>query len=405
MNSLTRLVIVFVLSLSASSVLAQNSNSGEIRGTLTDNSGAVVPGAAVTVTNVATGVTTTYETNSVGLYDTGSIVTGSYTVTFTKTGFDTFVRGPVTLRAETLTIDGVLKVGTSSQMVRVTADAPLLETESCAQTTTLAEQEMQELPNFASWENFIVLAPGTAGAPTGGYGMNPGQTASVNGNAVFYNVLGDGVTMSFPSNGNAFDYNFDALAEVQMITNSFSAQYENGGVIYNQISKGGTSQYHGDVFEYFQNNALNAASFGFGQKVSAPVLRSNYFGGSFGGPVPGKLNKKLFFFFNYNYSQNYGGSANGFLTVPTAAMLNGDFTGQPTIYDPTTQTVDSNGVVHRQSFASEYGNGNRIPPSMISSVAQAMQSYFPKPNVASPTVMNGVTTNNYFYNVPTNSPS
>ena len=76
--------------------------------------------------------------------------------------------------------------------------------------------------------------------------MNPGQTASVNGNAVFYNVLGDGVTMSYPSNGNSYDYNFDTLAEVQMITNSFSAQYENGGVIYNQISKGGTSQFHGD---------------------------------------------------------------------------------------------------------------------------------------------------------------
>ena len=156
--------------------------------------------------------TKTYETNGAGLYDTGSIVTDHYTITFTKAGFDTFVRGPITLQVETLTIDGTLKVGAATETVEVTTDVPLLETESAAQSTTIAEQEMQDLPNFASWENFIILAPGTAGAPGAREGMNPGQTASVNGNAVFYNVLGDGVTMSLPSNGNSYDYNFDTLA-------------------------------------------------------------------------------------------------------------------------------------------------------------------------------------------------
>lgn len=405
MPCIVKVSIAVALSLSINSAFAQNTNSGDIRGTATDASGAAIPGTTVTVANVDTGVTTTYETNGVGLYDTGSIVTGHYTITFTKTGFETFVRGPITLQVGTLTIDGTLKVGSVREEVRVTAEVPLLQTETGAQGTTLAENELQQLPNFANWENFIILAPGTAGAPTGQGGLNPGQTASVNGNAVFYNVLGDGVTMSYPSNGNAFDYNFDTISEVQMITNSFSAQYENGGVIYNQISKGGTSQYHGDGFEYFSNNALNAAPFGFGQKLEAPVLHANYFGGSFGGPVPGKLSSKLFFFGNYNYSQYYGGNSTGFLTVPTAAMLNGDFTGQPTIYDPTTQTVDANGVLHRRSFADEYGNGNRIPSNMISPVAQAIQAFFPKPNVANPTLTNGITTNNFFYSFPTNSPS
>jgi len=405
MRNSTLLIAILATLLCVSAALAQNTSSGDIRGTVMDNSGAVVPGVTVTVENVDTGVTTFYKTNGAGLYDTGPIITGNYTITFKKTGFETFVRGPISLGVGTLTINGALKVGSVTQKVQVSAKAPLLQTESGSQSSKLTGNTMQQLPNFANWENFIVLAPGVAGSPTGGYGMNPGQTASVNGNAVFYNVLGDGVTMSFPSNGNSYDYNFDTLAEVDMQTSTFSAQYENGGVVYNQISKSGTSHYHGDVFDYFSNNALNAAPFGFGQYETAPVLHANYFGGSLGGPVPGKLKKKLFFFFNYDYSQYSGGSSTGFLTVPTAQMLNGDFTGQPTIYDPTTQTVDSSGVLHRTSFASEYGGGNVIPPSMISPVAQAMQAFFPKANVANPTVTNGITTNNYFYSVPVNSPS
>jgi hypothetical protein len=101
----------------------------------------------------------------------------------------------------------------------VSEDVPLLETESGAQSTTLSEHEMQSLPNFARWEYFIILMPGSAGTPTGGNSnVAPGQTASVNGNAVFYNVLGDGMTMSLPANGNAYDYNFDTLAEVQIVS-------------------------------------------------------------------------------------------------------------------------------------------------------------------------------------------
>jgi hypothetical protein len=403
MRNFLRCSIALAIFLFVSLAFAQNTNSGDIRGTVTDATGAVLPGVTVTVEDVDKGVTTTYVTDGAGLYETGSIVPDHYTLTFTKDGFSTFVRGPVTLRVETLTVDGSLKVGATAQTVRVTTDVPLLKTETGEQSTTLPEKELQDLPQVgASWENFVILMPGTSGTPTGGQSnVDPGQTASVNGNAVFYNVLGDGVTMSLPSNGNSYDYNFDTLAEVKIVTNAFSAQYENGGVLYNQISKGGTDRFHGDAFEEFQNNALNAATYGFGQLSSVPILHYNYFGGSVGGPI---LKHKLFFFGNYDRVQNYS-SSTGFATVPTAAMLNGDFTGQPTIYDPTTQTVDANGVLHRTSFADEYpGNGNKIPTNMIDSVANAMQAYYPKPNVANPTVTNGVTTNNYYYNLPVNSP-
>jgi len=414
MRNLMRCSIAFAMFLFVSLTFAQNTNSGNIRGTVTDANGAVLPGVTVTVEDVDKGVTKSYVTDGSGLYDTGSIVPDHYTLTFTRDGFSTFVRGPVTLRVQTLTIDGSLKVGVTAQTVRVTTDVPLLQTETGAQSTTLAEKELQDLPQVgASWENFVILMPGTSGTPTGGLSnVDPGQTASVNGNAVFYNVLGDGITMSLPSNGNSYDYNFDTLSEVKIVSNGFSAEYENGGVIYNQISKGGTSHFHGDAFEYFQNNALNAAPYAFGTNARVPILHSNYFGGSVGGPI---IKNKLFFFFNYDYSQNYGGSSNGFVTVPTAAMRAGNFNGltyttstgatEPLlIYDPTTQTVDADGVVHRQTFASEYpGSGNQIPATLVDPVAKAIEAYYPQPNVPG-TVVDGVTTNNYFYNIPANSP-
>ena len=415
MRNKFRLGIMLAIALGVSPAFAQNTNSGDIRGTATDPTGAVIEGVTVSVLDVDKGVTTVYKTSGAGLFDTGPIVTDHYTLTFTKAGFDTYVRGPVTLNNETLTINGSLKVGAALETVTVTDDVPLMQTETGTQGTTLPEQEMQDLPNFASWEYFVILMPGTSGTPTGGNSnVTPGQTASVNGNAVFYNVLGDGITMSLPSNGNSYDYNFDTLQEVQIVTNAPSAQYENGGVIYNQISKGGGSRYHGDVFEYFQNNALDAAPYGFGQKASVPTLRANFYGGSVGGFVPWRpVSKKLFFFANYNRVQSYGGSSNGFETVPTAAMMSGDFTGMEVqkpdgtytpllIYDPTTQTVDSLGV-HRKSFLSEYGS-NKIPDSMISAAAKNIQKFYPAANVSSPSVVHGITTNNVFYNVPSNNP-
>ena len=192
--------------------------------------------------------------------------------------------------------------------------------------------------------------------------------------------------------------NFETVAEVKIDTNAFSAQYGVGGVIYNQITKGGTSQFHGAGYEYFQNNDLNAApySFGAGTAARVPPLRNNNFGFLVGGPI---LKHKMFFFFNFDKDLNFGGQANGFETVPTALMRMGDFTGQPTLYDPTTQTVDANGIVHRVSFADEYHNGNKIPANLLDPVAQAIQAYYPQANIPG-TVVNGVTSNNFFFNAP-----
>lgn len=266
---------------------------------------------------------------------------------------------------------------------------------------------MAQLPNVGTdWQNFTILLPGTSGTPsgeaTGNPASNPGQFVSANGNLPYNAMLADGSTTTLPSSSNSDVSTFETVAELEVSTSSFSAQYGIGGYIFNQISKGGTDQFHGAVYEYFQNDALNAKGYGFGEDITVPFLRYNNYGGSIGGPI---LKKKMFFYFNFEKLSQHG-SSTGFLTVPTQAELNGDFTGQPTIYDPTTQVVTQTPdgpVVTRQSFADEYGQGNKIPAQLIDPVAKAIQSYYPKPNVGGD-VSQGAAINNYFYNALNSSP-
>lgn len=383
---------------------AQSTNSGDIRGSVTDQTGALVPGVTITVLNVDTGISKDFVTNRDGLYDTSSIVTGRYQITFTKEGFERLVRGPITVEVGFTGVNAQLKVGSTTQQVVVSSNVPLLNSESGVQETTLESKSMAQLPNVnTDWQNFTILLPGTSGSPSGVFGStNPGQFVAANGNLPYNAILADGSVTTLPSSSNSDVSTFETVAEVQVSTSSFSAQYGIGGYVFNQISKGGTDRFHGAVYEYFQNDALNAKNYGFGNPVTVPFLRYNNFGGSIGGPI---IKKKMFFYFNFD-KLHTSGSSTGFLTVPTDAELAGDFTGQPTIYDPTTQVVmqtPDGPVVTRQSFADEYGNGNRIPASLIDPVAKAIQAYYPKPNVPGD-VAQGAAINNYFYNAKNSSP-
>jgi hypothetical protein len=409
----------------ASLASAQNTNSGDIRGTVTDPSGAVIPDVTVTAKDVDKGVVKTFATDSAGLYDTGSIVPDHYLITFTKDGFDTFVRGPITLDVGTQTINAELKVGSTQQQVVVRTDVQLIQTESGAQEDTLASETMAQLPQVgADWENFLTFLPGTAGTPENASSTTtPGAGAlSVNGNLPFETVLADGATTTLPMSQNSDVTVFETTAEVKVSDSAFSAQYGVGDIIYNQITKGGTNQFHGAGYEYFQNNALNAAPYEFTTlKTPTPYLRYNNYGVAVGGPI---LRNKLFFYFDYDKTDQFGGANTGSITVPTAAEMSGDFTapGLPTIYDPTTETIQQTGThtytgaqypngsltlpcpcAIRQSFASEYGNGNKIPTAMIDPVAQKIQAYFPKPNTAG-SISDGININNYTYNTPSSDP-
>jgi hypothetical protein len=369
---------------------AQSTNSGDIRGTVTDTSGALIPDVTVTVLNVNTGVSKDYVTNHDGLYDTNSIVAGSYTITFTKPGFGKYVRGPVTVEVGYTTVNAPLKVGSTNEEVTVNTDVALLDTNGGSQTTTLEARDMDQLPNIGGsngpdWENFMILLPGATGAPGSAAGStNPGQEVSTNGNLPYSNVLADGASTTLGASQNANPATFEDVQELQVSLSSFSAQYGIGGLIINQITKGGTDKFHGVLYEYFQNRSLNAANYGFGNKEKVPSLNYDNFGGTVSGPVAlpfMNLRKKAFFFFGYDQIHN-NAVASSFSTVPTAAIMSGDFSGTNsyTLYDPTTQTValDSKGSPYpvRQSFLSEYGT-NAIPAALIDKVSNNIQKLYP----------------------------
>ena len=408
--------IPLVLMFGSLACLAQSTNSGDIRGTVTDTSGALIPGVTVTVVNVDTGVTHAFTTNDAGLYDTNSIVAGSYTVTFSKDGFGKLVRGPVSVQVGFTTVNGEMKVGAMTQEVTVSADVALLKTETSEQSTTMEAKSMSQLPQVAggsgvSWENFMILLPGATGNADSSQGSsNPGQEVAINGNLPYSNILADGASTTLSHSQNANPAVFETVAELQVNSSSFSAQYGIGGVIFNQITKGGTNQFHGSVYDYFQNDALTAHS--QFQTGKIPFLRYNNFGFSIGGPI---LKKKMFFFFDYDQIVDHGNST-GTNDVPTVAVMGGDFTGMQTIYDPTTQTIgiDSLGNPYpiRQSFASEYGNGNMIPSTLFDKVSAAVQQFYPTPtnHIPSGTFLpgnigqEGVLKQNFFASQQTSAP-
>jgi hypothetical protein len=365
---------------------AQSTNSGDIRGVVTDSSGALIPGAKVTVLNVETGVSKDYVANQDGLYDTSSIVAGAYKLTFAREGFETLVRGPITLQVGYTTVNAQLKVGAATEQVTVTTDVALLQTESGEQSTTFDSKSMDQLPQVTQdWENFMILLPGASGAAvsTANPSSNPGQVVAINGNLPYSNILADGASTTLSHSQNANPAIFETVAELQVNTSTFSAQYGIGGAIFNQISKGGTDRFHGSAYDYFQNDALTAYDYAFGKSKTdlgpIPFLRYNNFGGSVGGPI---LKRKMFFFFDYDQIVDHGNSS-GTNSVPTTDVMAGIFTGQQTIYDPTTQTIahDSQGNPYpvRKSFMSEYGS-NAIPSSLFDTLATKMQQFYPTPS-------------------------
>ncbi len=417
---LVTLTAVFWMSC-AGVVHAQSMNAGDISGVVRDTSGAALPDVTVTVLNKGTGVSKNITTNSDGLYDTSSIVPGTYELTFEKTGFQKLVRSNLTVSAKNISLDVQLSVGAVTESVVVNTDVPLLSTENAEQSTTLTAQTLSELPQTGTpnWENFTILMPGASGAPKGSQGANnPGQEVAVNGNLPFSTVLADGAAITLPSSANADVMILESIQEVKIAASNFSAQYGVGGIMFNQISKGGTNSFHGSGYEYFQNDAMNAAGYAFATKTRQQALsrvRYNNFGFSVGGPI---LKKRLFFFFDYDKIINHGAASTGTNTVPTDAMRNGDFTGLPTLYDPATTTLTQatgsrtlpDGTSQncpcydRQSFAARYGNGNKIPTSRFDPVANAIQAYYPKANQPGTISSNGQVQNNFFYNVPNSQP-
>ena len=367
-----------LIALNAGFIFGQATNSADVTGTVTDSTGAVVPGVTIAIKDIDKGEVRTITSNGAGAYDSGPIVPNdNYTITFSREGFESLQRGPMLLQVGQIGMNVQLAVGQASQQVVVNEDAPLLQTTSAELSTTIPTDTLQTLPQSGNpdWQSFLLLLPGTSG--NAGSQANPGMgSLAANGSMPFSTAMLDGSTISSPMSDNVINTPiFDAIGEVKMSDSNFSAQYGTGGVIFNQISKGGTNSWHGLGYDYFENNALNAASYGFGfGKV--PILKLNNFGWQASGPV---IKNKIFFLIDWEHRIQHGAGAVNVTTLPTTAMRTGDFTGAGlnTLYDPTTQTVNPiTGVVTRQSFISEYGS-NKIPAGMIDPVAKNIQALYP----------------------------
>ena len=347
MKRVFRRLLVLALGLCAGNVgFAQNSNSGDIRGTVTDSTGAVAPGVEVTVTDNDTGVVNKYVTNSDGLYDTNSILPGNYTVTFSKSGFETVKRGPMTLQVGIITVDGQLKVGAASEVVEVSAaDAPLLKTEDAQVSTTLQEAQLDNLPNLDPAQGYVYLLkmlPGSASTPAMGNGQGEEEPAFdqvINGTMPYFSsFLVDGGTIWLPHSANTDQGISESVSELNVIATDAPAQYGGGGSVFNVITKSGGNQFHGSLYNYFQNDDLNARSY-FNTIASGPKARQryNYFGGAVGGPI---LKNKMFFYYNYQQEKNPTSSFQR-ASEPTPAMKVGCF--DPAIFGTTLQLDAAHG--------------------------------------------------------------
>jgi Carboxypeptidase regulatory-like domain/TonB dependent receptor len=359
--------LVLIMSVAVSG-LAQNTNSGDIRGIVTDATGSVVPGTTVTLLNTDTGVVRELTTNSAGLYDAVSILPGQYRITFDKSGFQKVVRDGIVLSVGAISVDAQLSVGTAQQQVVVTEQAPLLKTESAEQASNVAFATLQELPNVTpDWQNIVKMIPGAVGTPSTGQGsggvQNPGVAVSINGTLPFYSsYLADGASIRLPHSANIGDDQiFETISEVQITTSTFSAQYGGGGDVFNVISKSGANQWHGAAYEYLQNDDLNARSF---FDVQKPRQRYNDFGGAVSGPI---WKDKIFFYYGFDRIPNPSQSTTT-TTMPTAAMQQG-------IFDPVAF-----GIIDDPTTGKPFPN-NTIPTSRFDPVAAKIQSYYLAPNL------------------------
>jgi hypothetical protein len=321
----SRISVFLIATLVTGLALGQNANTGEIKGAVQDPTGAVVGGVTVTITSVETGVRMVSTTNSNGIYDAPSVPTGSYMITFSKSGFKDLVRKGVTLQIQTIAVDATLQVGNASETVTVVAEAPLLETETSDQRVNLTSEAIRTAPIVGTdWRaEMIQLIPGVNNGGT--VGEANGQGVGVNGTQA-YNVqfLSDGGIATAPRDYNGSNYYMplDAIGEISVNSANAPAQYGNGLVSVNVITKSGTNQWHGSAYESIQNTSLNSRGY-FNRTGTKAVEHWNTYGASVGGPV---IKNKLFFFFNYQRNPASTPTSSVY-SYPTAAMQAGNFFG------------------------------------------------------------------------------
>lgn len=404
------LLTISLLLLSVSALLAQT-DRGTITGTMSDASGAVIPGVTVVATNSQTGAR--YETISTetGNYVLAQLPAGIYELTAELAGFKKYVRHGIAVQvAQTLRVNVELEVGAASESVTVAADAPLLRTESGDLSHNVATSRIDELP---------ILGTGSAAAGSSGIRnpiaaiqllpgtyLQPNSNVRINGapvNSEAIRIEGQDATNTLVPFAQAQTQpSVDAIQEVSVQTSNYAAEFgQAGGGIFNYTVKSGTNDFHGTAYDYAAHEKLNAGQpfTSAGGPNKRPFVRRHDWGFTFGGPVSlGKLydgHNRTFFFVNFERYHEDLRINNQQFTIPTLAYRNGDFSsvltgrqlgvdplGRPiiegTIYDPATTRV-VNGQVVRDPFPN-----NQIPLSRVDPVALKIQSLFPQPDTPGP---------------------
>ncbi len=401
------------------------SNRGEITGTVTDSSGALIPGVHVVLTNTETGAKSETVSTGTGNYSLLQLPVGTYTLAVERAGFSKYERTNIQVEvAVTTRVDAVLTVGSATESVTVTADSTQLRTENAEQSMTVADKAIAELPiNFGIGAgairnplSFIQMTPGAY--------FNGWNNISINGGSVNFKVVFEGQQSDDPYSTQVSDEiqpSVEAVEQFTLQTSNLTAEFGGvaGGGIYNFSSKSGTNQFHGSAYTYIENTAFNAGipftDDGTGHHQEVVKHLADY-GGTIGGPVriPKLYNgkNKTFFFFNLERYRDREALYNGITTVPNAEYLAGnlsnnllvtsnrnlgtDFAGRPiiqnAIYDPASAVTDSSGRRVLQVFPN-----NIIPGSRIDPVAANIMAQFPKPNIGSDLYVNNFAESGDFY--------
>ncbi len=377
------LLICFVLLL-ATNAWAQA--TATIVGTVADASGKVIANASVTVTQKETGLTRQVTTNDRGFYVVPSLPVGTYTVAVEVKGFKRKSVTGITLQVgEEPRIDVALEVGEVSETVTITSQAPLLQTESASVGQVIDNRYTTQIPlNGRDFSQLILLTPGAVTRP-GGFDLSTGASTgslgsgvAIGGRDAHNNFTIDGAGNNARQFGNvALRPSIDVIQEFKVQTNSYSADL--GQAAFGQITlvtKSGTNEFRGSVFEFLRNDKLDARNF-FLPKRSQ--LNRNQFGGTLGGPI---RRNRTFFLFNYEaLRERRGVEATG--SVPPEAWRQGDFSGVAglALKDPALPGEICSQVATRGCFP-----GNRIPANRIHPTARAALALWARPNFGAPTL-------------------
>jgi outer membrane receptor protein involved in Fe transport len=356
----------FTLSLVSGFLPAQTMNTGTLLGTVRDPSGAAVPGTIVTIERADPPFSRRVTTDESGNYLAPQVPLGTYQLSFEKSGFRTVVQKDIALSAgQSVRIDSTLALGTVAETVDVNAQVVQVDTATGNVGSTIFGSQVQEIAlNTRSFTQLMTLQPGVSSmqAQQPGFGSNTSVPFSFNGGQTSANnwTLDGGRNIDTFNGNNLSMVNLDAIAEVRIERNAYSAEYgRNGGAQVNVITRSGSNEFHGTLFEFFRNDKLDARNF---FSPVRPKNRYNNFGGTLGGPV---VKDKLFFFLSNEYRRIQQNTGTRTTTVPTPEQIAGDFTGGRTITDPETA----------QPFP-----GNRIPAARIDpNAVRLIQTYYVPP--------------------------